>query len=93
MPVALYLKNYCHYGRMECFASIMSSGGRVRWLWYFRFAHTACMPERPSAYADINRADRFAYLRDPEVSERGIGGFQRQRTFESGEEGYHRGMQ
>ena len=38
------------------------SGGNIRCPWYFLLAQPACAPLRPSPYAEIKRADRFAKL-------------------------------
>jgi hypothetical protein len=34
----------------------------VQWPWNFLFAQAACLLDKPSLYAAINRADQFAYL-------------------------------
>ena len=52
-----------------CLMYATISGGKVRWPWYFLLAQHACTPVRPSLYADMNHADRFANLikcHDPE---------------------------
>jgi hypothetical protein len=53
-----------HYKILLCaFLSVATiSGGSVRWPWNFLFAQAACELDKPSLYAMINRADRFAYL-------------------------------